>query len=176
MQEIVFASRRTDEINAPDTTPSLPYGPFFHPIGPCKHGGKIYVGDFSSQRLINFGLEIFGEHCFLVLFAINNFKNIGIIIVHDRMHSRFMHRKACDKQCPVMHSKGEKTPRCLRSRDIASFKVCFNFIAILPFTIGNDHMCVVLMARHIHPPFDNNNSMAKSFVHIFVQVLDGRYG
>jgi hypothetical protein len=26
------------------------------------------------------------------------------------MHSRLMHSKACDRWCPVMHSKREKTP------------------------------------------------------------------
>ncbi len=64
--------------------------------------------DFCGQGVINI-LEVFGESCFVVLLAINSFKNIGIIIVHDRMHSRLVHGKACDRRCPVMHSKGEKT-------------------------------------------------------------------
>jgi hypothetical protein len=55
-------------------------------------------------------LEVFGEGYFLVLFAINNLKNIGIIIIHNRMHSRLVHGKACDRRYPIMHSKGEKTP------------------------------------------------------------------
>ncbi len=160
----------------PDTTPSLSDGSFFCPIGPCKHKGKIHVCDFSGQRVINIDLEVFGERCSLVWLAINNFKNIGIIIVHDRMHFRLVHSKVCDKRCPVMHSKGEKTPRCLGSKDITSFKVCFNFIVVLPLTIGNNYLCVVLLARRIHPPFDNGSSTVKSFVHILVQVLDGRYG
>jgi hypothetical protein len=67
-------------------------------------------------------------------------------------------------------------PRCFGSRDITSFKVCFNFIAILPLTIGNDRLRVVLLARRIRPPFNNGNSMVRSFVHILVQVLDDRYG
>jgi hypothetical protein len=41
-------------------------------------------------------LEVFDERCFLVLFAIDSFKNIGIIIIHDRMHSTLVHGKACD--------------------------------------------------------------------------------
>ncbi len=106
----MFTSGRTDEIKAPDITPSLPDGPFFHPIGPCKHGGKIHVRDFSGQGVINIGLEIFGERCFLVLLTINSFKNTGIIIVHNRTHSRLVHGKACDRRCPIMHSKREKTP------------------------------------------------------------------
>jgi hypothetical protein len=96
-QEITFANRRTHEIKVPDTTPSLPNGPFFRPIGPCKHGGKIHVRDFSSQRVINIGLEVFDERCFLVLLAIINFKNTSIIIVHNHMHSRLVHGKACDR-------------------------------------------------------------------------------
>jgi hypothetical protein len=75
-----------------------------------------------------------------------------------------------------MHSKGEKTPQCFRSRDIASFKVCFNFITVLPLTIGNNRLQIVLLARRIHPPFDNDNSIVRSLVHILVQVLNGRYG
>jgi hypothetical protein len=152
----------------PDIAPSLSDGPFFCPIGPCKHEGKIHVHDFSSQGVINIVLEIFDERYFLVLFAINNFKNNDIIIVHDRMHSRFVHDKACDKQCPIMHSKGEKTPQCLKNRNITSFKVCFNFIAVLPLTIGNDRMRIVLLARCIYPPFDNGSSTVKSLVHILV--------
>jgi hypothetical protein len=57
-----------------------------------------------------------------------------------------------------------------------SFKVCFNFIAVLPFTIGNDRLRVVILARHICSPFDNGSSTVRSLVHILVQVLDGRYG
>jgi hypothetical protein len=64
MQEIAFANGRIEEIKAPNTTPSLPDGPFFCPIGPCKHGGKIHVLDFSSQGVINIGLEVFNECCF----------------------------------------------------------------------------------------------------------------
>jgi len=57
-----------------------------------------------------------------------------------------------------------------------SFKVCFNFIAVLPLTIGRYQFRVVILARHIPLPFDNGNSTVRSLVHIFVQVLDGRYG
>ncbi len=89
----MFISRRTHKIKAPNITPSLPDVPFFRPIGPCKHGGKIHVRDLSGQGVINIGLKVFGEHCFLVLLAINNFKNINIIIVHDCMHYRLMHDK-----------------------------------------------------------------------------------
>jgi hypothetical protein len=172
----MFTSGRIDEIKAPDTTPSLPNGPFFCPIGPCKHRGKIHVRDFSGQGVINIGLEVFGERCFLVLLTINILKNIGIIIIHDRMHSKLVHGKACDRRCPIMHSKGKKAPQCFGSRNIASFKVCFNFIAVLPFTVGNDCMRIVLLARHIHPPFDNGNSKIRSLIHILVQVLDSKYG
>ncbi len=75
-----------------------------------------------------------------------------------------------------MHSKEEKMPQCFGSRDIASFKVCFNFIAVLPLTIGNNHLHIVLLARRIRSPFDNGNSTVRSLVHIFIHVLDGRYG
>jgi len=176
MQELTFVGEKTKEIKTLDTTPSLPDGTFFHPIGPCKHGGKIHVRDFSSQGVINIGLEVFSECCFLVLLTINNFKNTWIIIVHDRIHSRLMHDKACERWCLVMHSKREKTPRCFESKDIASFKVGFNFIAVLPLTIGNDRLCVILLARRICPPFNNNNSTVRSLVHILVQVLHDRYG
>ncbi len=54
----------------PNITPSLPNGPSFHPIGPCKHEGKIHVRDFSGQGVINIGLEVFGERYFLVLLAL----------------------------------------------------------------------------------------------------------
>jgi hypothetical protein len=67
-------------------------------------------------------------------------------------------------------------PRCLRSRDMASFKVYFNFIPVLQLTIGNDCLRVVLLARHIHLPFDNGSSTIKSLVHVLVQVLDDIYG
>jgi len=110
------------------------------------------------------------------LLAINNFKNTSIIIVHHRMHSKLVHNKACDKRCLVMHSKGKKMPGCFESRNIASFKVCFNFIAVLPLTISNDRLRVILLARCIRPPFDNNSSTIKSLVHIIVHVFDGRYG
>ncbi len=136
----------------------------------------VHVRDFSGQGVINIGLEVFGERCFLVLFAINNFKNTGTFIVHDMMHSRLVHGKACDRRCPFMHSKREKTPRCLGSRDITSFKVCFNFIMVLPLTISNNHLRIVLLAMPICLPFDNGNSMVRSLVHILVHVLDGRYG
>jgi hypothetical protein len=92
------------------------------------------------------------------------------------MHSKLLHGKACDRRCPVMHSKGKTTPRCLESKDIASFKVCFNFIAVLPFTIGNDRLRVVLLAKRIRSPFDNDSSTVRSLVHILVHVLDDRYG
>jgi hypothetical protein len=92
------------------------------------------------------------------------------------MHSKLVHGKACDRRCPFMHSKRKKTSRCLGNKDITSFKVCFNFIVVLPLTIGNDHLRVVLLARPIHPPFDNGNSAVKSLVHILVQVLNGIYG
>ncbi len=160
----------------PDIAPSLSNGPFFRPIGPCKHGRKIHVYDFFGQGVINIGLEVFSERFFLVLLVINSFKNTGIIIVHDCMHSRLMHGKTCDRRCLVMHSTGEKMPRCLGSRDIASFKVCFNFIVVLPLTIGNNCLHVVLLARHICPPFDNGSSMVRSLIHILVHVLDSRYG
>jgi hypothetical protein len=42
-------------------------GPFFHPIGPCKHTEKIQVRDFSGQGVINIGLEVFGERSSSVL-------------------------------------------------------------------------------------------------------------
>jgi hypothetical protein len=151
-----------------NTAPFLSNGPFFRPIGPCKHGGKIHVYDFFGQGVINIGLEVFDERCFLVLLIINSLKNTSIIIVHDCMHSRLVHGKACDRRCPALHSKGEKTPRCLGSRDIASFKVCFNFIAVLPLTIGNDCLPVVFLAKHIRLPFDNGSSTVRSLVHILV--------
>jgi len=176
MQEIKFTNRRTDEVKAPDRAPSLSDGPFFCPIGPCKHRGKIHVCDFFGQGVINIGLEIFGERCFLVLLAINSFKNTGIIIVHDLMHSKLMHGKASDRRCPFMHSKRKKTPRCLGSRNITSFKVCFNFIVVLPFTIKNNHMRIVLLTMPIRLPFDNGNSTVRTLVHILVQVLNSRYG
>ncbi len=92
------------------------------------------------------------------------------------MHSRLVHGKACDRRCPFMHSKREKTPRCLESRDITFFKVCFNFIAVLPLTISNNHLCIILLAMPIRLPFDNGNIMVRSLVHILVHVLDGKYG
>jgi hypothetical protein len=47
---------------------------------------------------------------------------------------------------------------------------------VLPLTIGNDCMRIVILARHIRSPFDNDNSTVRSLVHIFVQVFDQRYG
>ncbi len=84
------------------------------------------------------------------------------------MHSKLMHGKACDRRCPIMHSKREKMPRCLGSKDIASFKVCFNFIAVLPLTIGNNRLRVVLLDMHICLPYNNSSGMVKSLVHILV--------
>ncbi len=75
-----------------------------------------------------------------------------------------------------MHSKGKKTPWCFGNKDIVCFKVCFNFITVLPLTIGNDRLQIVFLARRIHPPFDNDSSTIRSLVHILVQVLNGRYG
>jgi len=89
------------------------------------------------------------------------------------MHSRLMHSKACDRWCPFMHSKREKMPRC---RDITSFMVCFNFIVVLPLTISNNHLHIVLLAMPIRLPFNNSSSTVRSLVHILVQVLDGKYG
>jgi len=47
---------------------------------------------------------------------------------------------------------------------------------VLPLTIGNDRLHVVLLAKHIRSPFNNSISTVRSLVHILVQVLDGRYG
>ncbi len=92
------------------------------------------------------------------------------------MHSKLVQGKACDRRCPFMHFKREKTPRCLGSRDITSFKVCFNFIVVLPLTISNNHLRVVLLAMPIRPPFNNSSNTVRSLVQILVQVLDDRYG
>ncbi len=92
------------------------------------------------------------------------------------MHSKLMHSKACDRWCPAMHSKGKTMPWCLGSINITSFKVHFNFIVVLPLTIGNVHLRVVLLAKHICSPFNNGSSTVRSLVHIFVWVLDDIYG
>jgi hypothetical protein len=47
---------------------------------------------------------------------------------------------------------------------------------ILPLTIGNDRLRVVLLARRIRTLFNNDSSTVRSLVHILVQVLDDRYG
>jgi hypothetical protein len=47
---------------------------------------------------------------------------------------------------------------------------------LLPLTIGNDRLRVVILAKHICLPFNNGSSTVKSLVQILVQVLDGRYG
>ncbi len=49
-----------------------------------------------------------------------------------------------------------------------SFEVCFNFIMVLLLTIGNDRLRIVLLAKHIHPPFDNGSSTIRSLVHMRV--------
>jgi len=47
---------------------------------------------------------------------------------------------------------------------------------VLPLTIGNNRLHIVLLAKHIRSPFNNSSSIVRSLVHILVQVLDGRYG
>ncbi len=47
---------------------------------------------------------------------------------------------------------------------------------VLPLTIGNDRLHVVLLAKCIRSPFNNSSSTVRSLVHILVQVLDGKYG
>jgi hypothetical protein len=50
----------------------------------------MHVRDFFGQGVINIGLEVFSERCFLILLVINSFKNTNIIILHDHMHSRLV--------------------------------------------------------------------------------------
>ncbi len=105
----------------------------------------------------------------MVLLAINSFKNIGIIIVHDRMHSRLVHSKACDRRCPVMHSKGEKTPQCFGSRDIASFTWCANHRFRRKGTKQGTH--VMLIMATIPPPLLYCNSfISKTYILTRVQA------
>ncbi len=126
---------------------------------------------FSGQRVINIGLEVFDEHCFLVLLTIKVSKILALSL----------YMTVCiPSSCIVKHMIDDvlscilKKKRChdASEAEIASFKVCFSFIAVLPLTIGNDHLRIILLAKHIHPPFDNGNSTVRS--HVDVHVVFGR--